>query len=42
MAIVGDDERANGTVSIKDLRTGEQQAIARGDAAQYVATRRQS
>ena len=42
VAIVGDDERANGTVSIKDLRTGEQQAIARGDAAQYVATRRQS
>ena len=42
VAIVGDDERANGTVSIKDLRTGDQQAIARGDAAQYVATRRQS
>ena len=40
VAIVGDDERANGTVSIKDLRTGDQQAIARGDAAQYVATRR--
>ena len=42
VAIVGDDERAHGTVSIKDLRTGDQQAIARGDAAQYVATRRQS
>jgi histidyl-tRNA synthetase len=42
VAIVGDDERANGTVSIKDLRTGDQQAIARGDAAQHVATRRQS
>ena len=41
VAIVGDDERANGTVSIKDLRTGDQQAIARGDAAQYLATRRQ-
>ena len=41
VAIVGDDERAKGMVSIKDLRTGEQQAIARGDAAQYVATRRQ-
>jgi histidyl-tRNA synthetase len=41
VAIVGDDERANGMVSIKDLRTGDQQAIARGDAAQYVATRRQ-
>jgi histidyl-tRNA synthetase len=42
VAIAGDDERANGTVSIKDLRTGDQQAIARGEAAQYVATRRQS
>ena len=41
VAIVGEDERAKGMVSIKDLRTGEQQAIARGDAAQYVATRRQ-
>jgi histidyl-tRNA synthetase len=41
VAIVGDDERARGMVSIKDLRTGDQQAIARGDAAQYVATRRQ-
>ena len=41
VAIVGDDERATGMVSIKDLRTGDQQAIARGDAAQYVATRRQ-
>jgi histidyl-tRNA synthetase len=41
VAIVGDDERAKGMVSIKDLRTGDQQAIARGDAAQYVATRRQ-
>jgi histidyl-tRNA synthetase len=41
VAIVGDDERAKGMVSIKDLRTGDQQAIARGDAAQHVATRRQ-
>ena len=41
VAIVGDDERAKGMVAIKDLRTGEQQAIVRGDAAQYVATRRQ-
>src|SRR5262245_2630613 len=41
VAIVGDEERANGMVSIKDLRTGDQQAIARDDVAQYVATRRQ-
>ena len=42
VAIVGDDERAQGKVSIKDLRTGEQQTIRRGEAGQYVATRRQS
>ena len=42
VAIVGDDERAQGKVSIKDLRTGDQQTIDRGDAGQYVATRRQS
>lgn len=40
VAIVGDDERAQGKVSIKDLRSGDQQTIARGDLAQYVATRR--
>ena len=42
VAIVGDDERAQGTVSIKDLRSGDQQTVARGDAGQHVATRRQS
>jgi histidyl-tRNA synthetase len=42
VAIVGDDERARGTVSIKDLRSGGQESVARGEAAQYVATRRQS
>jgi histidyl-tRNA synthetase len=41
VVIVGDDERANGTVSIKDLRSGDQQTIARGEAAQHLATRRQ-
>ena len=40
VAIVGDDERAQGTVSIKDLRSGEQQIVARGQAAQYVRARR--
>jgi histidyl-tRNA synthetase len=40
VAIVGDDERAQGTVSIKDLRSGDQQTIARSEAAQYVTTRR--
>jgi histidyl-tRNA synthetase len=42
VAIVGDDERAQGTVSIKDLRSGDQQTVARGDAGRHVATRRQS
>jgi histidyl-tRNA synthetase len=42
VAVVGDDERAQGRVSIKDLRSGDQQTIARSEAGQYVATRRQS
>jgi histidyl-tRNA synthetase len=33
VAIVGDDERARGQVSLKDLRTGEQQAVPRARAA---------
>ena len=41
VAIVGDDERRDGTVSIKDLRTGEQVTVPRSDAARHVATRRQ-
>jgi histidyl-tRNA synthetase len=40
VAIVGDDERAQGTVSIKDLRSGEQHIVARGEAAQYLRARR--
>jgi histidyl-tRNA synthetase len=40
VAIVGDDERAQGKVSIKDLRSGEQQTVARGEAAQHVRARR--
>jgi histidyl-tRNA synthetase len=42
VAVVGDDERAQGRVSIKDLRSGDQQTVARSEAGQYVATRRQS
>ena len=41
VVIVGDDERANGTVSLTDLRSGAQQTIGRGEAAQHLATRRQ-
>jgi histidyl-tRNA synthetase len=36
VAIVGDDERARGQVSLKDLRTGAQQAVPRAHAAAAV------
>ena len=36
VAVVGDDERANNQVAVKDLRSGEQAAVARADAATYV------
>jgi histidyl-tRNA synthetase len=39
VAILGDDERARGEVSLKDLRTGEQVSVARADAAEFVARR---
>jgi histidyl-tRNA synthetase len=42
VAVVGDDERARGKVSIKDLRSGDQQTVDRREAARHVATRRQS
>jgi histidyl-tRNA synthetase len=38
--IVGDDERAQGTVSVKDMRSGDQQAVARAEAADYLRARR--
>ena len=41
VAILGDDERRDGTVSIKDLRTGDQVTVPRSDAARHVSTRRQ-
>jgi histidyl-tRNA synthetase len=39
VAIVGDDEKANGTVSVKDMKSGEQQTIARAEAPEYISTR---
>lgn len=33
VVVIGDDERANNEVSIKDLRSGEQRRVERGDAA---------
>ena len=39
VAIVGDDERANGTVSVKDMRSGDQQTMPRAEAAKFIASR---
>jgi len=36
VAIVGDDERASGTVAVKNLATGAQEAMPRADAADYI------
>jgi histidyl-tRNA synthetase len=40
VAVLGDDERAQGNVSLKDLQSGEQHTVTRGEAAAYVRTRR--
>jgi histidyl-tRNA synthetase len=37
VAIVGDDERARGEVAVKDMRSGEQTAVPRVEAAAFVA-----
>jgi histidyl-tRNA synthetase len=42
VAVVGEDERARGEVAVKDLRTGEQTAVARADAARFIASRLKS
>ena len=36
VALIGDDERANGTVTVKNLGTGHQTTVARSDAASRV------
>src|SRR6185437_15315000 len=33
VAVIGEEERASGKVSLKDLRTGAQQTVPRADAA---------
>ena len=38
VTVVGDDERANGTVGVKDLRSGTQETVLRAEAA-YIAAR---
>jgi len=37
VAVVGDDEKANGTVSVKDMRSGEQQTMPRADVAAFIS-----
>jgi histidyl-tRNA synthetase len=37
--VIGDDERAKGTVAIKDLLSGEQQSVPRAEAASWIAER---
>jgi len=39
VAVEGDDERAAGSVAIKDLRSGEQTSVQRNQAAQFVRQR---
>jgi histidyl-tRNA synthetase len=36
VAILGDDERARGEVALKDLRSGEQTAVKRSEAAAFI------
>jgi histidyl-tRNA synthetase len=38
VAVVGDDERGQGTVSLKDLRSGEQHSVPRAEAAAFIGT----
>jgi histidyl-tRNA synthetase len=40
VAVVGDDERARGVVAVKDLATGQQQAVTRAQVADFVTGRR--
>jgi histidyl-tRNA synthetase len=40
VAIVGDEERTRGEVAIKDMQSGEQTSVPRGQAADFVAARR--
>jgi histidyl-tRNA synthetase len=39
VAILGDDERSRGEVAIKDLRSGQQTTVPRGDVVSFVMSR---
>ena len=36
VAVIGDDERAKGEVAVKDMRTGEQHEVKRGEVAEFI------
>jgi histidyl-tRNA synthetase len=36
VVVIGDDERAKGLVALKNMKTGEQRAVPRGDASQFL------
>jgi histidyl-tRNA synthetase len=36
VAVIGEDERAKGEVALKNMRTGEQRSVARGEAARAI------
>jgi histidyl-tRNA synthetase len=42
VAVFGDDEMAQGKVTIKDLRSGEQEMVTRDEAAEHIMTRLES
>jgi histidyl-tRNA synthetase len=39
VAVLGDEERQHGTVAVKDMRSGEQQAVSRAELAGYLRSR---
>ncbi len=42
VTVAGDDERAPGTVNVKDMRTGEQKQVPRAEVAAYILGMRTS
>ena len=39
VATIGDDERANHTVTLKNMQTGEQQTVVRTEVAAYISSK---
>ena len=38
VAVIGADELANGTVAIKNMKTGEQQSVPRAEVAKWLSS----